>query len=65
MSNHNYGFRSQADRQRDEALSCRYGRIGIPAVAAAKTVEPHFKQPGDKPTAKAGWKLNPDLPSED
>ena len=47
MSNHEQRFRSQAERQRDEALRCHYGRIGIQAVAAAKAVAPQTKQSGN------------------
>lgn len=53
MSNHNSGFRSQADRQRDEALRCRYGRIGIPAVAAAKSAECHSRPEQESATPHA------------
>lgn len=58
MSNHKYSFRSQADRERDEALRCRYGQIGIPAVAAAKSVE--TDQPKRVPSQQAIWLTNSD-----
>lgn len=35
------GFRSRSDDLKDEALCGRYGRIGIPAVAAAQTAKNH------------------------
>jgi hypothetical protein len=59
MSNHNSGFRSQAEREREEALCCRYGRIGIPAVAAAKSAERHYRLPEGGESAENEWKQNP------
>lgn len=62
MSNHKHGFRSQAERERDDALCCHYGRIGIPAVAAAKSVERHNRQP--KEIAPRGAKAKLDIPDK-
>jgi hypothetical protein len=64
MSNHKYSFRSQAERERDEALCCRYRRIGIPAVAAAKTVESQYGQPKTASSQQMGWMADPDLSPE-
>lgn len=63
MSNHKHGFRSQAERERDDALCCHYGRIGIPAVAAAKSVEHRQRQPKEIPFKGAKAKL--DVPGKD
>ena len=64
MSNHDNGFRSQAERERDEALRCRYGRIGIPAVAAAKSVEPQYGQPKQASRRQMAWTEDSRSPQE-
>jgi len=52
MSRQNSGFRSRSEYEKDEALCCRYGKIGIPAVAAAQTVLHH------EPPASGSQTLN-------
>jgi len=41
MASDNSGFRSRSESQKDETLCGRYGRIGIPAVAAAQSAMHH------------------------
>ncbi|GIL03200.1 MAG: hypothetical protein BroJett030_30990 [Alphaproteobacteria bacterium] len=64
MSNHENGFRSRAERQREDALEQRYRRIGIPAVAAAKTVERQYGQSRQVPQQQMGSIADPDRSQE-
>ena len=47
MSRQKSGFRSRNECEKDEALCCHYGKIGIQAVAAAQTVLHHAPYDAD------------------
>ena len=54
MSQNPTGFRSRHDVEREAALRCRYGKIGIAAVAAAKWLPQ--QQAGQAQTlSQFGW----------
>jgi len=71
MSNHGKkagqasGFKSKADRERDEALRGRYGSIGISAVKAAKAAKPNrqHSQQASRTVTQQGWDSE-DLPPQ-
>ncbi len=57
-------FLSRAERQKEEALTCRYGRIGIAAVAAATAMRQQAQSQPISTSSQMGW-LEEHLPQQE